>query len=198
MRKIFLLLVAAVLSVFSAKSSEAALKTWEIDAAHGGFYFTIDHIYSKVRGHFNQFSGTVQFDADNPTASSFVFKIQTESIDTNIAKRDKHLQSADFFDAAKYPEMTFESTKVMDKGNGRYDVHGKFTVKGVAYDLVLPMTFAGPKDHPAMKGKQVAGFNGSLTLDRLAYKVGDGKLFNLGVVGKDVEVLVTIEALVDK
>lgn len=198
MKNIALLLFTLFLSLAIPGPSAAAAKNWEIDTAHSNFYFSIDHIYSKVRGHFNQYTGTIDFDPEKPGASRFVFRIQTESIDTNVAKRDKHLQSADFFDAAKFPEMTFESTKVEDLGQGRLDVHGKFTVKGVGYDLVLPLIFAGVKDHPAMKGKQVVGFNGSLTIDRLAYKVGDGKLYKLGVVGKDVEILVTIEALADK
>lgn len=198
MKNIAVMLFAIFLSLPFAQPTAAAGKSWEIDTAHSNFYFSIDHIYSKVRGHFNQYTGKIQFDPEKAGESSFAFKIQTESIDTNIAKRDKHLQSADFFDAATYPEMTFESTKIVDLGQGRLDVHGKFTVKGASYDLVLPLTFAGVKDHPAMKGKQVVGFNGSLTIDRLAYKVGDGKLYKLGVVGKDVEILVTIEALADK
>jgi polyisoprenoid-binding protein YceI len=197
--KLLQLAVAVLLvAVLGGSPLSAGARTWQIDPAHTNFYFTVDHIYSKVRGHFNTYSGAINFDPQRLGESSFSFKIATDSIDTNLAKRDKHLQSADFFDAGSFPEMTFASTKVVDAGQGRYDVHGTFTVKGVAYDLVLPLTFAGVKEHPAMKGKEVAGFNGTLVLDRLAYKIGDGKLYKLGVVGKDVEVLVTIEALADK
>jgi polyisoprenoid-binding protein YceI len=184
--------------ILSAQPVLAAVRSWELDKAHSNFYFRVDHVYSKIQGHFNEYTGEVKFDPANPGESSFHFAIQTASIDTNIAKRDKHLQSVDFFDAGKYPLMTFTSTRITDAGNGRYEVLGKFTVKGVAYDLVLPLQLAGIKDHPADKGKEVAGFNGEVTIDRLAYKVGDGKFFDLGLVGKEVEILVSLEALSDK
>ncbi len=192
--------VALVVSafLFSAQLSLAAVRSWELDKAHTNFYFSIDHIFSKIRGHFNEYSGEVKFDAANLAESKFTFKIETASIDTNIAKRDKHLQSADFFDAEKFPYMTFESKKITAAGNGVFEVLGKFTVKGIEYELLLPLTLAGIKDHPAVKGKQVIGFNGTVNIDRLVYKVGDGKLYKLGVVGKDVEIFVSIEALADK
>jgi polyisoprenoid-binding protein YceI len=198
MKRLSILSLALFFFIASTQPLLAAVRSWELDKAHTNFYFTVDHIYSKIRGHFNEYSGEVQFDPKNLAESKFSFKIETASIDTNIAKRDKHLQSADFFDADKYPLMTFESTKITDAGNGLYQVLGKFTVKGVEYELLLPLTLAGVKDHPMVKGKEVAGFNGKVTIDRLAYKVGSGKFFDLGVVGKDVEILVTIEALADK
>ena len=162
---------------------------------HSNFYFSVDHIFSKVHGHFNDYSGEIRFDPANLSESRFYFEIKIDSIDTNIGKRDKHLQSADFFDAAKHPLMTFESIKITDVGGGLFEVQGKFTVKGEVYDLVLPLTLAGIKDHPAAKGKEVIGFNGTITIDRLAYKIGAGKFYDMGVVGKDVEILVTLEGL---
>lgn len=169
--------------------------SWETDAAHSNFYFSVDHIFSKVRGHFNEFQAEIDFDPQNPGNARFAFVIETDSIDTNIAKRDKHLQSQDFFDAATFPQMKFVSTSVKDLGKGQFEVHGKLTVKGIDHDLVLPLTFAGVKEHPAVQGKRVVGFNGTIVLDRLKLGVGDGKFYEMGVVGKDVEVLVTLEAL---
>lgn len=198
MKRLSVVFLALLFSLVSTQPLLAAARSWELDKAHTNFYFTIDHIYSKIRGHFNEYSGEVKFDPNNLADSKFLFKIETASIDTGVPKRDKHLQSADFFDADKFPLMTFESTKITDAGNGLYNVLGKFTVKGAEYELLLPLTLAGIKDHPAVKGKELIGFNGKITIDRLAYKVGDGKLFNLGVVGKDVEILVSIEALADK
>lgn len=176
----------------------AVAKVWELDKGHSNFYFSVEHIFSKINGQFDDYSGEVRFDPDNPAESRFYFAIKTASVNTNITKRDKHLQSADFFDSAKYPLLTFESTKITDVGNGLYEVLGKFTVKGQVYDLVLPLSFAGIKDHPAAKGKQVVGFNGKVTIDRLVYKVGTGKFYDLGVVGKDVEIFVSLEALSSK
>lgn len=190
--RVVVLLGAAFIFVPSVM---AEVKAWELDKAHSNFYFSVDHIYSKVNGHFNDFSTEVKFDPANLAGSSFSFKIATASIDTNIAKRDKHLQSEDFFNAGKYPSMTFESVEITDAGNNVYEVKGKFTVKGKVYDLVLPLTLAGVKAHPAVKGKNVAGFNGTLKIDRLAYGIGNGKFYNMGVVGKDVDILVSLELL---
>ena len=79
-----------------------------------------------------------------------------------------------------------------------YQVAGKLAIMGKTHDLVLPLTLAGVKDHPTTPGKEVAGFNGRLTVDRLALGVGDGKFYKMGLLGKDVDVLVTLELLADK
>jgi len=130
--------------------------------------------------------------------SKFDFEIMTSSIDTNITKRDKHLQSADFFDAGKFPVMKFTSTQISDAGNGVYNVEGKLSVKGKDYDLNLPLKLVGIKEHPAKKGTEVVGFNGKITFDRLAHSVGNGKFYDMGVVGKDVDVFVSLELLSGK
>ncbi len=121
-----------------------------------------------------------------------------DSIDTGIKQRDDHLRSADFFASSDHPLITFTSKAVTAAGEGVYQVAGTLTVKGKSRDLVLPLTFAGVKDHPATPGKQVAGFNGRLSVDRLALGVGDGKFYKMGLLGKEVEVLVTLELLADK
>ena len=108
------------------------------------------------------------------------------------------LLSAKFFDAGHYPLITFESKTITDSGNGVYAVAGVLNIKGKTHDLTLPLTLAGIKDHPALPGKQVAGFNGRITLDRLSLGVGDGSFYKKGMVGKDVEVLVSLEALSPK
>ncbi len=176
-------------------SGKAEVKVWQLDKAHSNFYFSVDHIFSKVNGHFNDFTTEVKFDPANLAESSFSFKIEIASVDTNIAKRDKHLQSEDFFNTGKHPFMTFESVGVTDAGNNVYEVKGKFMVKGKAYDLTLPLTLAGVKTHPAVKGKNVAGFNGHLSIDRLAYGIGNGKFYDMGVVGKDVDIFISLELL---
>jgi len=198
MKRFNIIFLALFVLLTASQSVLANAKVWEFDKKHSNFYFSVDHIFSKVHGHFNDYSGEVRFDPANLAESRFYFEIKTNSIDTNIGKRDKHLQSADFFDAAKHPLMIFESIKITDVGGGLFEVQGKFTVKGQVYDLVLPLTLAGIKDHPAAKGKEVIGFNGKVTIDRLAYKIGAGKFYDMGVVGKDVEVFVTFEGLSSK
>ena len=176
----------------------ASARTWELDRAHTNFYFSVDHIFSKVRGHFNDYTGEVAFDPADLANSSLKFVIKVDSIDTNEPKRDKHLRSADFFDSDKYPLMTFTSTKITALGDGKYAAAGKFNVKGQDYDLTLPFTLAGIKPHPMAPGKDVIGLNGGLVIDRLQYKIGSGKFYKLGIVGKDVDILVTVEGLSDK
>jgi len=176
----------------------AAAQTWDVDTHHSNIYFSIDHIYSKVHGRFKDVQIQVAFDPQQLDQSRLALNINVDSVDTGEPKRDKHLLSPDFFDADKYKRITFTSTSFAVAGNGVYNVAGTLNIKGESHDVVLPLTFAGIKDHPAAKGKQVIGFNGHITLDRLALKVGSGKFYTMGLVGKDVDVLVTIEALAGK
>ena len=187
--------ITAMLTLIGATSAFSAAQSWNLDTAHSNVYFSVDHIFSKVNGHFNEFTTDIKFDPADLEGSKFDFEIQVSSIDTNIGKRDKHLQSGDFFDAATYPLMTFKSSKISDKGNGMYDVAGTLTVKEKDYDLILPLKLEGVKEHPAKKGTDVAGFNGRITIDRLAHGVGSGKFYDMGVVGKDVDVFVSLEVL---
>lgn len=198
MKRSLVATIILVSLILAGQTALGAARNWQLDRPHSNFYFLIDHIFSKVGGQFNDFIGEVNFDPANLAESRFFFEIKTDSVDTNIAKRDKHLQSGDFFDSGKFPLMTFESTQITDRGNNKYEVLGKFMVKGKTYDLTLPLVLAGIKDHPAVKGKEVIGFNGELTIDRLAYQVGTGKFYDMGIVGKDVKVFVTFEALSDK
>lgn len=192
------MIIALLLLFVGGQAAQGAVRSWELDKAHSNFYFSVGHIFSVVQGHFNDYSGEITFDPDNLAESRFFFEVKVASVDTNIAKRDKHLQSADFFDEGQFPVMTFESTGITDAGNGVYEVAGNFTVKGQSHEMVLPLSFGGVKGHPAAKEKEVIGFNGKVTIDRLAYKVGNGKFYDMGVVGKDVEIFVTLEALSEK
>lgn len=194
-KQILFPLVVAVLVGLFGSPQHAEARSWEIDQEHTNFYFTVDHIYAKVRGRFTDFTGTVFFDPDNLKDSKISFEIKVKSVDTGISKRDKHLLSGDFFDASKYPLITFTSTSITKAEGDTYNVKGTLTIKGVSSDLMLPLTYGGKKDHPLSPGMEVAGFNGHLILDRLAYTVGDGKYYTMGVVGKDVDILVTMEVL---
>ena len=197
MKKSLFALTLAVLLLFGQNASAAA-RAWELDTDHSNVYFSIEHIYAKVQGRFAAIAATVHFDPANLKESRFDFEIKVDSIDTGIKQRDDHLRSADFFASSDHPLITFTSNAVTAAGEGVYQVAGTLTVKGKSRDLVLPLTFAGVKDHPATPGKQVAGFNGRLSVDRLALGVGDGKFHQMGLLGKEVEVLVTLELLADK
>jgi polyisoprenoid-binding protein YceI len=141
------------------------------------------------------FSGDVYFDPANPGKSRFDFVIKVDSVDTKQGKRDTHLRSPDFFDAAKYPLMTFKSSRVSHGGSNKYIVEGVLTIKDVSRDVALEFVYHGQKDNPLKPGEIVAGLDTRLTIDRLEYHVGDGKFYKMGVVGKDVDILLTMELL---
>jgi polyisoprenoid-binding protein YceI len=120
------------------------------------------------------------------------------SIDTKVSKRDTHLRSPDFFDAAKYPEITFKSSRVSRGGDNIYIVEGTLTIKDVSRDLALEFVYHGQKENPLKAGEIVAGLDTTLTIDRLEYHVGDGKFYKMGIVGKDIDILFTVELLREK
>lgn len=114
-----------------------SLTEWNVDQSHTSVTFGVRHMMvSTVRGHFQKVSGTVSWDPQNPEASSANLVVDIASIDTREPKRDEHLRSADFFDAEKFPTMTFRSTKVTKKGDD-YELAGKLTIK----DVTKPVTF---------------------------------------------------------
>lgn len=197
--KPFLKLSAVFLFVliFSAQATAAAPK-WELDPAHSGIYFGIDHIYSTVRGYFEDFKGTVMFSPDDLAGSRFDFEVDVKSINTRHSKRDSDLNSANFFDSKKFPTMTFKSSAVKHVKDNQYIVEGEMTVKDVTKSISVPFVFMGVKDFPFDDKKEVAGFEAQLTIDRLAYHVGGGKFYDMGTLGKEVDVLISLEALRNK
>lgn len=197
MKRIISLIISLGL-ILSTSAAFAAARSWDNDKAHSYIYFDVGHIFSKIRGHFNEFSLETNFDPANLAESKFMFDIKVDSIDTNITKRDKHLLSADFFDSGKFPRITFASTEITAAGDNLYNVAGTLTIKGKPYNLTLPLKLEGVTEHPAKKGTEVAGFNGTLTIDRLAHGVGNGKFYEMGVVGKEVDIFVSLELLSKK
>lgn len=171
---------------------------WEIDNNHSNIYFDVRHTYVTVRGLFGGFSGTVLFDPENADASRIDLKVKVPSINTNIVKRDSHLRSADFFDAEKYPLMTFKSTDIKHVADNQYMVEGKLTIKDVTREVAVPFTYFGIRDNPLEKGQRVAGFEAEFTINRLDYNVGTGKFAEMGVVGEEVSIVVALEVLRDK
>jgi len=198
MKKIINHVVYLFSAFFILSHAHAAAPDWRLDFDHTGFYFTIKHIYSVVRGHFNEYKGTVVFSPDDLENSRFDFEVEIDSIDTNNSKRDRHLNSADFFDSKKYPTMTFKSHAVKHVNGNQYSVEGTLTIKDVSQKISVPFTFFGKKDFPFDNKLEVAGFEAQMTLDRLTYNVGNGKYVEMGVVGKDVEVLISMEVLREK
>lgn len=187
---------AVILCVFVwTNSAPAAAEKWEIDKGHSSIYFDVRHTYATVRGLFDDFSGTLILDPDKPNAGSFELNVKVNSINTNITKRDNHLRSDDFFAAKKFPAMTFKSTGVkLVKGN-QYLITGNLTIKGITKKIDVPFTYYGMKENPLKKGQMVAGFEADFTINRLDYNVGTGKFADMGAIGREVRIVVSIEAL---
>jgi polyisoprenoid-binding protein YceI len=179
------------ISVFAFAEAEI----WEIDKAHSNIYFDVRHTYATVRGQFDEFSGTLRFDPDNLAVSNVRFEISTKSINTRIPNRDNHLRSEDFFAVKEYPSMTFQSTSVKQKEGNQYTLVGNLTIKGKTHKVAMPFTYFGVRENPLKKGQMVAGFETRFSIDRLEYLVGQGKYFEMGVIGRNVDILITLEVL---
>lgn len=195
---VIIVLVSFVVLFSRLNGLPAEAAEWKFDTAHSRFNFEVDHIYAKVWGYFEDVSGTFVFDPDKPEEGRIDIRIQTDSINTNIRKRDNHLRSDDFFDVNKYPQITFVSKRITRKEGNQFLVEGDLTIKDVTKTLELPLTYFGTRDNPLKEGELVAGFETRFTLDRLEYHVGSGKYYEMGVAGKDIAVLVTLEMLRDK
>jgi polyisoprenoid-binding protein YceI len=195
MQKILITLIAIMSIVLCANFASAELEKWEIDKAHSSIYFDVRHTYATVRGLFEDYSGSVQFDADNMEMGKISLEIRTKSINTGIPNRDNHLRADEFFAVKKFPTMTFESTDVKQKQGNEYIVEGNLTVKGKTQKVAVPFTYFGSRENPLKKGQQVAGFEGRFTVNRLDYGVGSGKYVEMGTIGNQVNILVTLEVV---
>ena len=194
----FQIITVCVMILLCVGTAFGEAQKWEIDKNHSSIYFDVRHTYVTVRGLFDDFSGTVMFDPQNKDASRVDFEVKVASINTNIPERDKHLRSADFFDASKYPEMTFKSTNIKHIEDNQYVVEGNLTVKDVTKQVAIPFTYFGVRENPLKKGQRVAGFEAEFTINRLDYNVGTGKFAEMGVIGEEVSIVVALEVLNDK
>lgn len=190
-----LLMVFCMLAIADFAIAEA--EKWEIDKVHSNVYFDVRHTYATVRGRFEDFSGTLQFDPNDIAKSRVAFEVKTESIDTGIPNRDNHLRSEDFFAVNEYPLMTFQSTGVRQEEGDQYTLEGNLTIKGKTNQVAVPFMYLGTRENPLKKGQMVAGFETRFTIDRLDYGVGTGKFFKMGAIGNQVDILITLEVLKD-
>ena len=174
-----------------AASAQTPVK-YAVDAAHSNVGFTIPILngVSKVRGKFNDFTVAVDYDDADVTKSSVTATIKTASVDTGIEARDKHLRTPDFFDAEKYPEITFQSTKIIKKEKG-FEAVGNFTLHGVTKEITIPFTENGSFVNEANK-TTLRGFTGTITLNRRDF----GMLYKHATIpnwiGDEVQVDLTI------
>ena len=190
----FILLLSLQLSMSTALAADK----YEIDTAHSFVTFTIDHLgLSKAKGSFRDVSGVIMYDAKDISKSSVEVNIKTASINTNNEARDKHLRTADFFDAEKYPEMTFKSKRIEKRGSD-YVAVGDMTIHGVTKEVSMPFKLNGPvKD---MSGAMRMGVDASLKINRQDFGITWSKTLDTGglLVGNEVTIDISVEAVIPR
>ena len=173
----------------------ASASTWKSDAAHSSVGFEVSHLMiSKVRGSFDTAEATLELDEKNITNSKVKATIAASSIDTGNEKRDGHLKSADFFDVAKFPALTFESTKVKKAGKNKLKVMGNLTIKDVSKPVTLEVTYTDAVKSP-FAPVMVRGFTATTSIDRTQWGLTWNKGLETGgvLVGTDIEIRLSLE-----
>ena len=165
--------------------------TWAIDPAHSRIGFAVRHVLiNDVHGNFNEFEGTINANGQDITKSSVEFKAKIASIDTNVPQRDAHLKSPDFFDAEKYPEMTFKSTRVERSTDG-FRAIGTFTMHGTSKTIAIPFRLSGPVVDGF--GYTRIGVDADLQLNRQDYGVKWNQVLDNGGLAVDNIVRVNLD-----
>lgn len=184
-RKILVLVCVPALAVLSFAQGNS----WKIDPAHSAAQFSVRHMgISTVRGDFTKLSGSADYDPANPTKASVEATIETASIDTRVEMRDNDLRSPNWFDAAKYPTITFKSKSVTTAGPGKLSIVGDLTIHGVTKQVTLAVDGPSqPVNDP--RGNQKVGASATTTVKRTDFGVGSSN----PMVGDDITITLDVE-----
>src|SRR5512137_1180665 len=187
-------IIASISTIIAlALPTFAFATTWTIDPDHSNVGFKVRHLMvSNVKGSFEKHTGTVEIDDKDITKSKVEVSIDTNSINTNVQKRDEHLRSADFFDVAKYPTMTFVSKKVAKSGKDKLKVTGDLTLHGVTREVVLDVEPLA-KESKDPWGNMRRGTTASTRINRKDFGLVWNKALETGGVAVGEEVLITLE-----
>ena len=169
--------------------------TWKIDPVHSNVEFAVKHLMiSTVKGHFSDVDGEIVIANDDSTRSSVNATIKVASIDTRMPQRDEHLRSADFLDAANYPEITFQSTRITGNSS-EFKLTGNLTIHGVTREITLDTTNEGSGKDPW--GGERIGFSATTKLDRRDFGLTWNQAIESGgvVVGHELKVSIEIQAV---
>lgn len=170
--------------------------TWKIDPAHSQVQFSVRHMMiSNVRGRFEDFTGAVEFDEEDPARSSVEVQIEAASINTKEPQRDTHLRSPDFLDAENFPQLRYKSRRVemIDASHGR--IIGDLTIRGLAREVVLDVEYAGKAKSPW--GTVSAGFSATAKLSRKDWGLTWNSPLETGgfLVGDQVNISIELELI---
>ncbi len=188
--------VSGIFALALAFSTAAHAGNWKVDQSHTTVGFSVSHIFTSVQGRFDRFDGTIVFDPEKPESAIVRATVEAASINTNNAKRDKHLRSGDFFDVEKHPTLSFESTGgVTEMKENRGKLAGNLTIHGVTKPVVFDVTFRGQGKDPW--GNVRAGFAASLSINRKDYGLNWNEVLETGglLVGEEVEIRIDAEGI---
>jgi polyisoprenoid-binding protein YceI len=174
--------------------------TWQIDPAHTNVEFTVRHLMiSNVKGQFQKTSGTITANGNDPASAQIDAIIDASSVDTRVEGRDEHLKGPNFLDVAKYPTITFKSTKVEATGPNKWKVTGDLTLHGVTKPVVLEVEAAGSPIHDPM-GNTRAGASATTTIKRSDFGITWNKALDSGgvMVSDEVAIEIDVEAIEKK
>lgn len=190
--KYFILTLIALFAIVSL--SPAQSESWKIDPTHSSITFAIDYmVLTEVTGSFKEFSGAMHAPADSLAKGAFTVAIKAGSINTDNEKRDGHLRSADFFDAEKFPEISFVSSSIRPTSGNSYSITGNLTMRGVTKPVVITAKQTGQMKDPW--GNIRKGFKGTLTVNRSEFGVKYNSALETGgfVLGEDVDVTINAQ-----
>lgn len=185
MKKLVTFIAIIFLSV-----SVFAQTQWKVDPFHSSLNFNISHSgISIVNGKFLDYSGTLTTNGEALTNASFNFEVDIASINTNVEDRDNHLRSADFFDAEKYPKMTFKSTKILATGKpNSYLLYGELTIKNATKDVIFNVHYGGTVKN--QQGEKL-GMKAETTINRFDYNIDYDP--TAAGIGKEVNIVVHLQ-----
>ncbi|QET00659.1 MULTISPECIES: YceI family protein [Cupriavidus] len=170
----------AALAAAASLASVAGLAWAQVDTAKSAVTATARQIGVPMEGKFKKFDATVDFDPNKLATSSAKIEIDVASFEIGDAETSKEVKGREWFDAAKFPKATFQSTSIKSSGAGKFDVAGKLTIKGKTVDVVVPATYR----------QDAAGqvFDGVLPIKRTAFNIGEGEWKDTSVVADDVQI----------
>ncbi len=198
MKTILNILITTSLFILQSIPGHAQTK-WVTDNAHTSVKFTATHlVISEVEGSFKSFSGSMESSKPDFTDARINFSVDIASINTDNEKRDAHLKADDFFNAEKFPVMTFKSTQFKKVRDNKYTLTGDLTIRDVTKRVTFDVTYGGTVKDPW--GTTHAGFKAETTINRFDYNLKWNTLMEAGgsVVGKDITIRINVEFIPQK
>jgi polyisoprenoid-binding protein YceI len=186
-------MIVIVVALMTIANADAQTK-WNVDKSHSNVKFTVTHlVISEVDGAFKSFDGTMTASKPDFTDAQIEFSVDIASVNTDNEKRDEHLKADDFFNAEKFPKMTFKSVSMKKLTGNKYELTGDLTIRDITKRVKFSATYGGTVKDPW--GNTKAGFKATTTIDRLVYGLKWNSMMEAGgaVVGKDVVININAE-----